>query len=218
LRFGVVAPEDWPFGPSVDAAQRARLHAPVGYEEIVDRLMADLQVRRCRIEARNAPAGFLRVTLLLEGRSEDVERWYSGCGGYRAQFRLGETIGEAADQFATGQILARLDADLSSRLEKLGHTLSSAFPPALCKVWIKEGVWYRAAKAADIPDALRNAPTPTAITPARANLLRLKGAATPDQERRIVLKGPWISEGARSPNLELAKVHRSLEIHSFRFT
>jgi hypothetical protein len=218
LRFGVVAPDDWPFGPSVDAAQRARLYAPVAYEEIVDRLVADLQVRRGRVEARRAPAGYLRGALLLEGRSEAVERWYSGCGGYRAQFKLGEAIGEAADRFVANQILARLGADLVSRLEKLGYTLSSAFPPALCKVWIKEGVWYRVAKAADIPDALRDAPAPPVITPARANMLRLKGAATPDRESRIVLKGPWISEADYSPNLELAKVHRSLEIHSFRFT
>jgi hypothetical protein len=100
LPFGVIAPDDWPFGLNVDAGQRARLYAPVGYEQVVDRLVAGLQIGRCRVEARRAPVGFLRIVLLLEGCPEAVERWYSGCGGYRAQFRLGETIGEDADRYA----------------------------------------------------------------------------------------------------------------------
>lgn len=211
------APEDaWIFQSAVEGTRRAALwNTP--FDEIIDLLVAGLSIETLRrTEPSRSRSGLSRLSVLLSAPTRAVDLFHNGRGGYRAQYLASVANGNDANEFAFKRILGRV-AEL--RNGSFGPSREKAYAGAHAyggKLWIKEGSWIRPARRELVVPLWQERRPIGDVSVNDAKRKVRYGAAAPQRERRIALKGEWIDHnGDRSAT---PMKQRGEQIHLYGFT
>jgi len=100
----------WEFDANFDAARRARLEQTSNYEDVIERIAADMTAVRWCITLGTA-AGLedcRRAEFTFDVCPETYDDFFNGPGGYRAQYLRDAEMGDAANRRLLSRVRERL--------------------------------------------------------------------------------------------------------------
>lgn len=216
-RFQFAPEDDWRFEAPLDATRRKALWS-TPFDEIVDRMAAGLEIQAiCRTETHDTQPQYKRLSLRLTAHAPAVDLFHNGRGGYRAQYFGSTAAGDAANAYAFPRLLARALSLAGTGLgSSRAHVLAGAIEHG-GKLWIKEGWWTRPARRQLVVPRWREKHPLPDIDAKKATTLMRYGAAAPELETRLVLKGEWV-DALGAPPLKPLKSGRGDRIRLYGFT
>lgn len=217
MNFSFADEEDWQLHESILDPRRSALW-DTPFDQIVERLVAETAILAMR-RAQNSlkPPGYRRLAILIGAPSAVVDLFHNGRGGYRVQYLAGVAEGDAANAYAFGQVIERVMGLVGGRLGGSRARLLAGATEHGGKLWIKEGRWIRPARKQLIVPRWRERSPVEGVDATTARRLMVWGAAAPEHETRIVLKGEWIDDKGVPP-VEPLKQSRGDRIHWYGFT
>lgn len=209
----------WRIAAQIETGRRRRLLDAPCYDNIVNALSKDIANISLRREPCSDDIGYFRVVAVVQyARAEPVDTFHNSCSGYRAQFLASPETGELANTLAASVLnelaMSRLRKRFPPRWDR--EWAETSLRHSSIKAWIHQGLWLRQAKEACeelVVDAWSEARTynnPEVRRRARY------GRQLPGDERKIDLKGAWVTPGliVRAT----FKPCRALSIHRCGFT
>jgi hypothetical protein len=184
---------------------------------VVGALCAQLTVDSIKREcgSERVPARFHRVEVKVRAAVFDVEGFHSARGGYRAQYYVDPTVGEAANRYVLDQFVPLLKPMVEERCSLAWDWIGASRAQPTAKVWIHQGSWARQQPIADGVLSIARWSTGSKETKVRKTA-RLASLA-PATEDRLRVLGGWITLDSRE-SFGTAKPTRSQDLHDFGWT
>jgi hypothetical protein len=213
-----VDPERWRLDATLPGERRRRLLASPPYDEIVASMKTDLTLEIARCQRSKSGERSYRVVAKLRSTPAAIDLFHNSASGYRAQYLLGTSQGEAANRYALDELLPIVVPLLIKRRPNFPSViLEQSLRHPWTKVWIHQGVWLRRARrdqqVLHVPDwEARSDPSIS-----RVRKLVRWGTLAPDAEPAFVLKGGFVLPDG-SHRLGQPPKNRAEDIHTCGFT
>jgi len=216
--FARIDQDCWRIAKTVPTARRYKLLNAPDFPTIVDLVVGAVVKVVVAREACNNPTEYFRVVATLHCSSVSVvDFFHNGNTGYRAQYLMDPSLGEAANAYCTERFAVLVEARIKKKLPP-GWTLDwalSSIRDKAAKSWIHQGLWIRHAdeECQDLNvESWLNFDRTDKVARKKARY----GRQLPSEENRIDLKGAWVSMDLR--RLGSLKVERANDIHRYGFS
>ena len=216
--FEIISDTEWQLDERVVYPRRDRL-LTTSFEIIVERMSAEVKVNKYKRNHVKAHAGARRAVVEIRLSPEVMDLFHNGAGGYRAQFYLGVSHGEAANRYVIDSLLPSVRDAVVQRSKRgcpWGLVKASLCDPD-AKAWIHQGLWIRSKKLIDRNLNVERWQHNGTTMSLRKQLLPIWALLTPECETRLQLMGGSVDSKFRSLNVQL-KPDRSQELYDLGFT
>ena len=197
LSFVRVPAEIWQLHSLEDRHRTRRLTRSAPYPQLVRRLVAGSKVVRAVVMPARCEPRALRLEAALLVNAGDLDLFFNGCTGYRAQYYEAEKLGDAANRIAVDAMLSALVSQaIYSRTRKPAAELARASLEAEgAKLWIHQGPWLRLCRCAERVLTVPRWQAGLSSQDRHMRKLARWGSLAPSVETRIVVKGAFILNG-----------------------
>lgn len=218
-QFDCLTSDEWQLAQVVDDDRRQRLLYPSDFEDIVYKMLGQLELLRLAAEPAPKNQRGHRVSAQLRSEKTAVDLFFNSSSGYRAQYLRDADLGKKANRFVIDELIRVLSRAVCEPTTEEGLRLifeaSIAHPWA--KVWIHQGPWLlfsrRSQRVLLVPSWQSELNSPDKH---RRKLARW-GSLAPAEETRLILKGGYVDSGALLMTGKSADT-RGQELHSLGFT
>ena len=216
--FARADPDEWRLDAVLPIDRRRRLLESPSYEEIVGSMKTDLTLEIAHCQRAKPGEKAYRVVAKLRSTPAAIDLFHNSASGYRAQYLLGTSRGEAANTHALQELLPIVVPLLIKRRPSFPAViLEQSLRHPWTKVWIHQGVWLRRARkdqqVLHVPCWESHADS---AIPRVRKLIRW-GRRAPDVEPAFVLKGGFVFPDGRH-RLGQPPKNRAEDIHTCGFT
>ena len=217
-KFSRSDPERWCLDSALPSERRCRLLSSPSYEDIVAFMKNDLTLETARCQRATSGEKAYRVVVKLRSTSAAVDLFHNSVSGYRAQYLLSTSNGEAANSYALEELLPTVAPLLLKRRPTFPAViLEQSLRHPWTKMWIHQGVWLRRARTDQqvlhVPDWESQ---PSSSLP-RAKKLARWGKLAPDTESAFVIKGGFVLPDG-SHRFGQPPKNRAEDLHTCGFT
>ena len=198
--------------------RRHMLLSSPSYVEIIAAMTHKMELEALCCQRAESGELAYRVVAKLSSTPATIDLFHNSATGYRAQYLLGEAIGEAANDYALTQLLPAIALLVLKRRPICpAAVLEQSLRHPWTKVWVHQGPWLRHARKDEwvlrVPDWQGQATSANA----RSGKLIRWGMLAPDTEAAFVIKGGFVFSDGRHRLGEPPK-NRAQDIHSCGFT
>jgi hypothetical protein len=212
--FACVSKSEWAVSDRMRNSCRALLHSARPFEALVRELCCNIEVVRvCRNKSRDFP-GYFRASVKVRVLRRPCTAFHSARCGYRAQYYSGVRNGEKANAFAVRSLVNAIRMQLCGTRLMTKEWIERSLFGNDSKVWIHQGQWLR--RGARLLLVSRWIDELRSDDWKRQKLARW-ATLVPERERRIDIKGTWITLGGDFLSVK-AKPKRATHLHELGFT